>query len=389
MRAPTDEAEHRAAGEMLRRAFDWPAESLERWAAARGEDPVLAVFVGDEVAAASRVRPFGQFFGGRSVPMGGFSPVGAAPEYRGRGYASAVTAAQYPAMREQGQALAALYPASTRLYRGLGFEVAGAWSERHLPARSLQQLRPPPGVGLRRATRDDLPAVRACYARAAARANGMLDRPEAWWRRILDDRWDEQHVYAADGDAGALDGYVAYRHGPDPTWGYSIHVQEVVAERAEVALALWRLVGSSSTMARDVTFNDAPETPLLFLLPEQDVTERKALRWMLRVVDAPAAIAARGFPPGVAAAVDLEVDDRHCDWNAGRWRLEVGDGRAVLARGGAGSVRLGAGALASLYSGYASAVTLARAGLLAGDDRDLAGLDAAFAGPTPWMLDFF
>jgi predicted acetyltransferase len=43
-----------------------------------------------------------------------------------------------------------------------------------------------------------------------------------------------------------------------------------------------------------------------------------------------------------------------------------------------------------MYTGYAAARTLAAAGLLRGaTERDLDALHAVFAGPTPWMPDFY
>jgi predicted acetyltransferase len=111
---------------------------------------------------------------------------------------------------------------------------------------------------------------------------------------------------------------------------------------------------------------------------------------MLRLVDAPAAIAARGWPADVRAAVALDVDDEACSWNAGRWRLVVEDGAGRLERGGDGAVRLGVGALASLYTGWATTIALARTGLLdGGSAADRAALDRVFAGPVPWMMDEF
>ena len=68
--------------------------------------------------------------------------------------------------------------------------------------------------------------------------------------------------------------------------------------------------------------------------------------------------------------------------------LSKGEGR--LERGGEGGVSLGIGALSSLYSGWASTATLAKTGLLrGGSDEQRARLDAAFAGPTPWLLEEF
>ena len=164
---------------------------------------------------------------------------------------------------------------------------------------------------------------------------------------------------------------------------------DFVSDDVDVSLALWRLVASSATMAHDAKVVGPAEHPLLLLLPEQDVASPNQLRYMLRIVDAPAAVAARGWRP-VSVAVDLELSDRFCDWNVGRWRLVVGEGEGRLERGGAGTVRLGIGAFASLFSGYSSARTLAATGLLHGaGDREIAALDLLFSGPTPWMADFF
>jgi len=62
----------------------------------------------------------------------------------------------------------------------------------------------------------------------------------------------------------------------------------------------------------------------------------------------------------------------------------------VLEPGGRGGPALAIGAFSSLYTGWASAEMLRRAGKLeGGNDAQRAALDAAFAGPTPWMVDEF
>lgn len=395
VRAPDNEDELRAAFRLTAQAFNAPLEREDLVVAQTDPERSRCVFVDGTLAAFSYVRPFGEFFGGRSVPMGGFSPVAVAPEFRGRGLGSVVTAAHFPAMRERGEAVSGLYPASTRLYRGVGFELAGAWASFSVPTRSLQMLRPEPGVSIRRATADDIPALKACYRRVAARRHGWLDRPEVWWTNRIFEKFDSQYVYVVDGSGGELDGYIRYTHGPGPAgrWGYSINVAEVVAERTEITLALWRLVGTSSTQATEANLTGSPEHPLRFLLPEQDLVTKGEIRWMLRIIDVAAAVEARGFPQPVTATVDLDLDDRQCDWNPGRWRLTVDGGRGRLERreaGGNGALRLSVNAFAALYSGYASAFTLAEADFLTGgSDRDLDALTAAFSGPTPSIADFY
>jgi hypothetical protein len=132
---------------------------------------------------------------------------------------------------------------------------------------------------------------------------------------------------------------------------------------------------------------------------------------MLRVVDAPAAIAARGFPAATSLTVPLRITDEARPVNSGRWRLTVADGAGTLdplgpdgtagpasTAGTAGpastastagpAITLGARGLAALYAGT-PLVTLRQAGLAAGGTAaDDAALDAAFAA-TPYMLDAF
>lgn len=394
LRHPETDDEVARCWELLVRSFGFPREDTESFNEQLDRERALAVFVGDEVAAFSRIRPFGQFWGGRRVPMGGHSPVGAAPEFRGRGFGSMVTAGHFPDLRERGEVIACLFPATTALYRGVGFGLAGSWMEHKVRARALQSLRPALGVTTRRGTRDDIPAVKDAYRRIAPRRNGHLDRPDVWWDRLLRDFEKDVYLYVVDGDGdgpGDLAGYVLYRQANRADWGYRIEVMDLMAADVDVVLALWRLVGSSSTMCPNVHLRGSSEDALLLLLPEQeDITPADGLRFMVRLVDMPGAFAARGYPPGARAQVDFEVSDRDCPWNGGRWRLVVEDGAATFERGGTGRVKVSPPGLATLYSGYASAWALAETGQLPGaDERDLAALTAAFAGPAPWMPEIF
>jgi len=396
VRAPRTDDEVREAVRIAGRGFNGPLddESVDQAMARVHRDRSLVALVGDDVAAWAQVRPFGQFFGGRRVEMAGYSPVVVAPEHRGRGLGSVVTAAHFPLLRERGEVIAGLYPAQTQLYRGNGFEVAGAYTFQTVPTRSLLKLRPTGHVAIRRGGAADLEAVKACYRRYAATQDGWLDRPEVWWDHLVPaDKLHDQHLYLVDGDGGTegeLAGYVRYTHRRAKPHGYTIVVEELCAEDPEVALALWRLVGSSSTQAELAQVPGPPEHPLLLVLPDQDLKTTDEIRWMLRVVDVVGAVAARGFPPAVRATVEIDVTDRQCDWNKGRWRLRVEDGAGSLERGGDGDVALSINALSCLYSGYGAPTVLRQSGLIAsGTPRALADLAAIFSGPTPSIADFY
>jgi predicted acetyltransferase len=110
---------------------------------------------------------------------------------------------------------------------------------------------------------------------------------------------------------------------------------------------------------------------------------------MLRIVDLRAALESRGYGSALAGTLDLDLTDEHLPANAGRWRIELADGRAHVERGGTGALRLDARALAALYSSWLSAEELAANGRTTGDRATLARASAFFAGPAPHMPDMF
>jgi predicted acetyltransferase len=150
-------------------------------------------------------------------------------------------------------------------------------------------------------------------------------------------------------------------------------------------------------MAGTVRAFCGPADPVSWLTRDPDVNLARHDPWMLRIVDAAAAIAGRGFPVSAEAAVALRLADGQFPVNAGLWQLSVSGGKGALSRLGtdssaglppAGPLLLGARGLAALYAGTPVA-TLRLAGLAAGGDPAAdAALDSAFAG-TAFMLGYF
>jgi predicted acetyltransferase len=186
------------------------------------------------------------------------------------------------------------------------------------------------------------------------------------------------------------DGFTSYRWQNDND---GLFVHRVEGADAGTVRQLWSVIASHASIADTVEAWTSPADPLWWLTRERDGDIAHRSMWMLRVVDAPAAIAARGFPPAVSAAVPLIIVDQSRPANSGHWTLEVADGKGELVpaptRHRAAALTLGARGLAALFSGTPVA-TMRQAGLAAGDsnpDADSA-LDAAFAA-TPYLLDAF
>jgi predicted acetyltransferase len=359
----------------------------------------LGAFADGRAAGAAMIHDLRQWWAGREVPCAGIASVKVAPELRGRGVGRRLMTTSLDTVAERGYPLSALFPATMPIYRSLGWELAGGKYQATIPARSLRTLvgpdkdvAAPPvsaaGAEVHRAGPEDAAQIIGIIGRAhqGARDAGPLTWDEGPFRQWLD-RPDLYSYLVGD------DGFAAYRWGGDGSHG-ELFVERVHAVTPEALRALWSVIASHSSVARTVTALTAPNDPFWWLTAERDATITKRSMWMLRVVDAPAAIAARGFRPAVSAAVALEINDSARPANSGSWQLEVADGKGALtpaaspvARGST-PLTLGARGLAALYAGTPVA-TLRLAGLAAGGTPDSdAALDAAFAA-TPYMVDDF
>ncbi|GAA4101461.1 GNAT family N-acetyltransferase [Actinomadura miaoliensis] len=339
----------------------------------------LGGFDGGRLVATAKVHDLAQWWHGRPVSMGGVAGVTVAPEDRGRGAGRRIMTDILRLCAELGHPVSVLYPATTPLYRSLGWEHAGAQHIVTLPTEALRTLAADP-VPIRRAGPEDAEEVAATLRRVHrdARDDGPLDRGADWWRiRLADTRL---YAYLAE------DGFLAYGWADDDA---ALSVDKVVAGSERTLRALWGVVGSGSSTAGTVHACVGPDDPVLWLVRERSTERVRRERWMLRVVDAPAAIAARGYPAAVTAEVALRVDDPVLPANSGTWRLTVKDGEGVLepAAGDPAAVRTGIRGLSALYAGVPPAA-LRRAGLVECGDADADALSAVFAA-TPFTLDYF
>lgn len=322
--------------------------------------------------------------------MGGVGGVVIAPEHRGRGVASRLLAAGLEVMREQGDVVSTLYPATVAPYRAWGWEHGGSYDTREVATRVLATVAAPTATTVRPATRDDLPACIALARDVAGTEPGGLVGSDAWYgRRFHELREDGDGLDVAVRDDEVV-GFAEWSRSPSPGPGWGLRVGLLVGRDADADRALWRQLGSWWSVAPRTQLVSRPTDPLVVELPEHDTEVVEQEYWLTRIVDAAGAIAARGFPAGVTATVPLRVRDDRLHGNDGAFVLEVADGRGTLTPGGDGRVEVGVRTLATLYTGFLPASVLGRRGALAGaTDDDVAALGRAFDAPTPWLREYF
>lgn len=361
----------------------------------------LGAFEAGRLLAKASLRAYRQWWGGQQVPMGGIAGVAVHPEARGRGLGSAVVRGLLPLLAERGEVVSALFPTVPGVYRSLGWETVGSLDETPVPTVALRAARrgEDAGVTVRRAGPADEAALRALYAAHGRNTAGLLTRSGPSFATGPAGVLDHDVVSLAEDGRGDPLGYVAYNRGRGYGPAAELRVRELVADHRPAAAALLATLGSWDSVAPQTRWR-GPTDQLGLLLGTTLPPPDECRPWMLRIIDPPAAIAARGFPAGLELSADLvlagsrpaEARDRGGEpagtQHAGPWRLTVRGGRGVLEPldDPTGLPVLSVGGLALLYAGAADTGLLRRTGLL---DAAAPGLDAAFAGPRPRLLDYF
>ena len=393
---PSGARELSAVAAILAQCFNTPAEDVGPWIARAGESNLRVRRQRGQVCACLLILRMGQWFGGRSVPMGGLAAVGVPAEHRGAGHALAITRAAVAELAADGLPLSTLYPATTHLYRQAGYEVAGGRFELRLQPQ-LIGLRERE-LTLRAMTDGDLPAIRELAAQRASLGNGALDRGEYIWSRIREPRGRIARGYVVERD-GRIEGYafLSQAFGTGRPGHYDVIAPDCAALTPQAGRRLLTLFADHASLGDAVTFHGGPADSLLALLPERCWTARLVDPWMLRVLDVKGALQARGWPAAARGELLLDLRDDLLPQNQGRFLLEVEGGRARVdtAPSAAGpsaagaALRLDVRGLSPLYSAHMPPAALAAAGLLEGPPEALAVAASLFAGPAPVMSDMF
>ena len=371
----------------LRRAFHlWSREGWDNWLEWVGVEGFRVSEVQGKIAGGLAIHEFGQYFGGRRVPMGGIAAVGVSPEYRGHGVALDLMRGTLEELREREVPLSALYPAAQGLYRAAGYEHAGTQWWVRIAASDIGWM--DRDLGVRRAAVEDWEAIRAAHRKHAAGIPGHLDRNRFLWEVVGQGNQKKSDGYVVEED-GELTGYLFFISEAGKEAALEIFIRDIVALTEGAARRLLTFLSDHRSIVQSVSWRSAPSDPLLTLLPEQKYKFTRGEHWMLRIVDVPKALMGRGWPAGIDATLDMEIGDTDLPENSGRYQIEVSDGEARVTPGGSGDLRLDVRGLAALYTGHLSPGPLRIAGLLDGTEEAMRKAEALFAGPAPWMSDHF
>lgn len=335
--------------------------------------------------------------GGKRLAHAAVTRVGVLPTHTRRGVLSALMRAQLGAERDRGVAVATLRASEGTIYGRFGYAVASELRTLRIETKDAE-LRPEVAAAVDRDAvqlvdaEDQALPQRIVTAVPAARP-GTITRGDQWWnnRRLWAEATPGPRYLAVRGAPGAEDGYVRYRPADTAGWFTSAERTVIVEELYAPSAAARRDLLAFLLGLDLVDVLELPDRPVDDALPHL-LTDPRAARttalgdetW-LRLLDVPAALAARGYAGAPGDAVTLAVDDTLLPANTGGYRITPG-GATSAGSGAPADAHVDVATLAAAYLGGTPWRVLAEAGLLGGaasgtpaDDATVAALDRLFA----------
>jgi predicted acetyltransferase len=368
-------------------------------------DRSLSLWDGGRVVATGGIYSLTLTVPGGTTPCAGVSWITVSPTHRRQGVLTAIMRRQLSELHEeQREPVAALWAAEAPIYGRFGY-AAASWRGGLEGAVPRLALRPGTDAGAGRVELVDAEAYRphaaALHARLARTTPGTVARDDRWWDRVLRDDDDRRqgrthrfHLLHREDD-GEVTGYAAYRL--KTTWDDAgepqgvLDVEDVRALTTPGYAALWRFL-LSLDLVRSVRYPMAsPDDPLRHLLADPRALHARPVDALwVRLVDVDRALRARRYPTPVELV--LEVRDRFCPWNDGRWHLYGHPaGSFCEATDRDPDLVVDVEALAAAYLGGVSLATLQAAGRVTEVSPGAVTLAAtAFGWPVaPWCLEEF
>lgn len=407
IRPLTTDAEGDRFLNMVGQAFRGNPEQARRRRSHLRMEELRGLFVDGELRAALRLIDMPLWFGAAPVASGGLSAVATPPEFRRQGYIGRLLRATLEEIRGRGWPLSALYPFSFPFYKRYGWEhvvdnvnytcpierlptspTTGTWQPITL---STDFNRDPETGGV---TDEDVAALMGVYDAWVVGRNGPMVRDARWWRmqKLAVGRDHRPDAYLWRDATGEPRAYVIYAfENLTSEWHRRLQVWDWAALDPAALRAVLQFLRNHDSQAAEVRLAVPESTRFLALFDNPEFKVEVEAGLMLRLVDVPAALAARRYPPAVQASVTLAVSDHLLDWNNTTVTLTAGGGTGTVERTGAApGLSLDVRALARLYSGYLTPAEAAALDLLTvHDPAALAAATALFAGPRPAIFDFF
>jgi predicted acetyltransferase len=323
--------------------------------------------------------------------------------HRRRGLLTTMLGASLDATRVRGEAVSILVAAEWPIYGRFGYAPATQYADYTFRVGHPRALIRPAESGVVRQVEADefRAAANAVFDGQRLLRAGQVDRDGDWWDRELGtagvlrpDDGPLGNLFLHETD-GVADGLLAWKPKTDfdldGTLG-SIEVRTLTAASDVAYRNLWAYLSALDVIDRiDLGLRPVDE-PVRWLLPDgRALLQRYAGDHVwVRLLDVPAALAARGYGSDGRLVLDV-VDGDHGGYAAGRYVLEVDTGAVRCERTTEPAhLRVSQRVLAGVYLGAYSFSQLRAMGIEELDTAAVQRADALFSTPVPpWNATAF
>ena len=379
-----------------------PSEEEDELKALRPEWTHAAFHRGQPVACSAGL-PFKLRLNGRGVPADGVTAVGTDPGFRRRGLVRRLIGDLLRRAYENGQPVSILWASLGAIYQRFGYGLASTQVEHSFDPRftGFQFGATAHGYARLMESEDAVPVISGLYRRFIEPRNLLLHRAPVQWQLLFRDKKRKTYCAVHYGADHQADGYMLYTLSPtsdEPSGDAELDQQLVIADFVWLNMngyrGLWEFVRAHDLVSKVTTYFAAEDDPAISLLLEPRVLDRRTADGIwLRVVDAAAALTARGYDHAGETTVRIK-EDPECRWNVGVHRLATDGTQAEAERvrpAGQAEITVTPHGFASLLAGHSSLSHLVRIGRAAvADDARLPTLDALFATRyRPHCMDEF
>ncbi|MFC1895514.1 enhanced intracellular survival protein Eis [Thermodesulfobacteriota bacterium] len=339
-------------------------------------DWTLCAFVDGRMVTTFATIPFTVRLNGMAAKLGGVSGIGTLPEWRRAGLVRQIMHRAIADMRDRGQSVAALWASQAAIYQRFGFALGAQMVRYTLDPRDIRFAgqRKASGMCRRHSLDEGFPIIRQVYIDFVSARTCYLHRSRALWNNnTLEERAAEGpiHLAVAYDTQQRPQGYMVYTMRfdkvADAARPHEMIIRDLAWLTQDAYLSLWEFVTRHDLVGR-VRHDTAPlddPAPELFEEPRMLYPHITEGIWM-RIIDVAQALQARGYTTAGHLVLEI-VEDDMAEWNTNVFNLETdGETAQVTRTTDEPDIRLSIKALASLYSGFRTAQTLANWGLLAG-----------------------
>ncbi len=310
-------------------------EDLDRWMTLLGPSRMHAARIDGAIVGGAGAYTHELTVPGGMVSAAAVTVVGVYPTHRRRGIQRAMMRSQLEAIQERGEPVAYLWASEETIYSRYGYGMAALGGSIDLPKTAAAFARPSAARGQVRLLRAEeaVEPISRVYDQVRRVSPGMCARSKDWWtlRRLADPENrrmgggpQQRAVLELDGEPA---GYAIYRIHAAKEGGVAaghISVVEAMGVTPEATREIWRFLLDIDWIGRVKAHFLPVDHPLQLLLARP-----RSMGWhvsdtlWVRIIDVPAAFAARAIRPG--APVVVEVTDEFLESNTGRY--EIGAGR--------------------------------------------------------------